>query len=481
MNRTSLHAAWPLFGLVSACSAAPLDEPLAQDDQPLSVISSSLACPWVGKSIVSATPMSYVEPARSQPSLDFVGTDLGNWFHHGGKNYVVFGDATRSYWTGNDDAYAQVMSLDACPKLKFITAPGGTGTTAAPFDLRFYTSPTTWWQYPLGANETSLGSSDGSNALAFSVVHRRCAYGCLGEACDATGVCVAPAAEGGQQRSIMVVSHFLSAPSASSSLQADALIHLRPWQSVSVRAVPRWDPATPFSGAYRGLPDRPDGEAASKPKLFVWGKPSFVAPVQQPTTLLYFDLNEPSPTRWQKPMVFTGLDSHGVPRWAYADPAAPTAPLAAPVITAASETIDGRPILVTGQLNVTWIPELARWLMVYGGRPPSEGSTAFAADSQYGFFYRSAPHPWGPWTAPARLWDARSAGFYDPGQPMYHPGTNASMQNPGEWPVTAVAGEYAASVFAPLTEDWGSFVRIRWAMSIFKPYRVLMMQTDLAR
>ncbi len=46
-----------------------------------------------------------------------------------------------------------------------------------------------------------------------------------------------------------------------------------------------------------------------------------------------------------------------------------------------------------GELSVAWIGPIQRWMMTYNARHPD------------GIVYRTAPKPWGPWTAPQLLYD----------------------------------------------------------------------------
>lgn len=478
-------------------AASSPDPSTAETSAPLTHLSTSLGCAWVGRSIGGATPLSYLEPRASQPSLDFIGTDLGTFFHHAGVDYVVFGDATRSTYWANDDAYAVMTDRSSCPKLSFVTQAGPAGPTAAPLRLRLPIAGTTSFvDHPLGANETSIGLSDGRDAFAMSIVHRPCALGCAaGDSCCPAGardcvpgVCVAGAADGGPfLRSGFFISKFDAAPRSSNVVTAEGTLQPKSWQSIAARAVPRFKPTAPSDGVYQGMPQRPEGAAATAPKLFVWGRPAFAAATQQPTFLLYYDLAEPSVTRWQKPMVFSGLDGAGNPTWQWTDPAQLETPAAVPVIAASTEVVDGVPLLAPGLMSVAWIEELGQWLMIYGGRAaglPTKGDklgTRFADDPRYGMVYRTAPHPWGPWSPPQRLWSATTDGGYARGGPMWHPVSNPDMRDPADWSSAFVGGEYGPGIMDRLTTSAGSAVTVRWAMSTLNPYRVWMMESSFSR
>ena len=507
-SRVVAAALVALSCLAAACGdgeSRPSDEPVTGSTSLALIthLSTTVGCPWVGRAITGSTPAWFLEPRSSQPGLDFLGTDLGGYFHHLGVDYVMFGDATRSVWLRNDDAYAQMTDRSPCPKLRFVTEVGPTGllTAAAP-RVRLRDPVTSrLYDWPLGANETSTGISDGRDAFTISAVHKRCTVdsecGTRGDTCCPAGsvdcepgVCTARVADGGPfSRSAFLISKFDREPRTSPDLVIEGTNQLRLWQSIAARAVPRFDPRTPFAGAYHGMPNRPEGAAASQPKLFVWGRPAFGATIQQATYLLYYDLAEPSVTRWQKPMVFSGFDAAGAPIWKWTDPAQLETSVALPVIPAATETIGGAPILLPGLMSVSWVEELGTWLMIYGGRPPGAPDakhgdklgTRFAGDATLGLVYRTAPHPWGPWSAPKPLWSAARDGGYAPGGPLWHPITNAAMHTPGEWPDPIVGGEYGPGIMDRLTTVTGSTVTVRWAMSSFDPYRVWMMESRFSR
>jgi hypothetical protein len=79
----------------------------------------------------------------------------------------------------------------------------------------------------------------------------------------------------------------------------------------------------------------------------------------------------------------TGIDAAGAPVWGGTPDAAVGvfSPANAPCM---------------GELSVTWNPYLRKWLMLYG------------CDQPRGINFRVADHPWGPWSAPALLFEPRS-------------------------------------------------------------------------
>lgn len=452
-------------------------------------LTTRMECPWVGADVRDARGslrMHYENPATVQPGLQLVGTDLAFPFYFGGRDYVLFGDTGRGGGGGAmlaDDSYAQLIDLDPCPRLSFPAQPSPTG--AEPVPLRV------WWpvggsylEVPMGANQTPVGGfSDGTSAWAMVIGRRPCASDgdcATGDTCGA-GTCIAGAGSGGPYpRSMLGYGRFWYPPHSWNHVVLEGWLSAREWQTTAARAVPRFDPADPLSPRYFGAPNVPDGVAASMPALFVWGRPAFASSIQQPTYLAYYDLRDSGARRWD-PWYFVGTDATGRPRWRRGSQTATTFADAVPVVSAASESIEGAPILANGQMSVSWVPDLERWIMIYGGRPPLvDSSTLFADDRTFGIYFRLSPHPWGPWSPPMRLWDANTGGFYSEGGPMYHPVTNASMQNAGEWPVDSAGAEYGVGIFDRLTAHAPHEVTIRWAMSLWHPYRVVMMSTTFA-
>ncbi len=102
-----------------------------------------------------------------------------------------------------------------------------------------------------------------------------------------------------------------------------------------------------------------------------------------------------------RPQHFTGFDATtGAPSWSD-DPDA-----AKPLFT--------RDFELTNQIDVKYVPELDRWVMLYGGDladglnpPPVPDQPRHGA-----IHMRTAPHPWGPWSRPTPLLWREHAPWY---------------------------------------------------------------------
>ncbi len=149
---------------------------------------------------------------------------------------------------------------------------------------------------------------------------------------------------------------------------------------------------------------------------------------------------------------------------------------------------------VTGQMTITWLPTLRRWVMIYGGGISSLfGKLIFREDwptngqlpTAGPLWIRSAEHPWGPWTAPRPLLDPGSAasasGEYGSGGVLYSPnctGTACAETEVG-W-MADPGGLYGPNIVEPWTTEYtdGS-VDLYWNMSTWNPYEVVFMKTKL--
>lgn len=472
-----------------ACSAGPGSAP-AVEEEPIASAQSAikatttLACPWVGAPVGPAgSPLLFANPSSS---IDLLGTDLGSAFQHQGSWYLLFGDATRSFWSADDDAMARWWPPSApsgrdCPKIEIVTEPTKSGLTAAPLHAWVAGAGLT-----MGANRTfGPGFSDGSAAYTMLTVERPCASAAdcrAGDACTA-GMCSAPIGEGGPfPRAILGIGKFRGAPGASRDVDVVSSIMASQFEAVTVKAVPAFDPRLATPSLWYGEPAMPPGVGApaTRPALFVWGRPSFASAHQQGAYLVYYDLQAPPDTRWSKPRYLKGFDVAGRPTWGVGTPTDLEFVGARSIFDPATEVVDGAPILATGQLSVSFVPGLGKWLMIYGGRPIT-ADTSFADAPGYGIYFRVAPDPWGPWTAPQRLWDARSAGFYAAGGPMWHPLTNSTRRNEAEFGASLVGGEYGVAILDPLVVTTTGGARVQWTVSTWNPYRVFLMSSAISR
>jgi hypothetical protein len=189
------------------------------------------------------------------------------------------------------------------------------------------------------------------------------------------------------------------------------------------------------------------------------------------------------------PQYFAGLDQQGAATWSE------DSTRARPAASGASEVaaLDGQatpvPILFTGSMSITTIPAFGpegyRWLMAYGGRAPM-GVDYYSTDTdpRLGLYFRLARDPWGPWTAPRRLWTA-----YSPEGPslVYRPDWDGVASDEGRGPRSCdnknpyedIGVEYSPQVIERFSRVDGDTLTIHWFMSIWNPYRVIQMRSAI--
>ncbi len=147
---------------------------------------------------------------------------------------------------------------------------------------------------------------------------------------------------------------------------------------------------------------------------------------------------------------FTGLDATGNPLWS-------------------ANELDAIALFdqpCVGELSVAWNKFIRRWVMFYNCDPPR------------GINYRTARHPWGPWTQPQLLfepWDDLGYAHF-----MHADWTFRNLDavhNPGrqnEW-----GGEYGPYMFRELATGTDNRTTIYFTMSTWNPYVTVLMKTEL--
>jgi Cys-rich repeat protein len=263
---------------------------------------------------------------------------------------------------------------------------------------------------------------------------------------------------------------------------------------------------TPPAAGRAFAPDyRPAAEPGTGARVFVWGRPHFIgvnaAGRGVGQYFAYVDLPAGPGYAWQ-PQYFAGLDEHGLPRFSPNERDAAPADL--------DDTVPGvqanDPHDIVDQVSIAWIPELSKWLMIYGGgmvNLPIEPVLAkcgvlqlFAGDEctqvvigNGAFRMRTADHPWGPWTPPQDVLvagdPAKPEGQYGPGGMLRHPDctapdcaphTAARDVNPREYGFF-----YAANIIEQWTRPAGDGVDLIWNASTWDPYRVILLRTRINR
>lgn len=452
--------------------------------------------------------LHYLNPKVSQPHLRLVGTDLGFAFAHEGTNIILFGDTWPLPTFPQDDSLATFPSTrrNSCPVLTFPSQRFPPASRPVkPIRVFHMVSPGHWSAYPMGALKTPLaGFSSGDKAYGiFSIGAQACSdtVPCdTGDICFCTnddpgtharlpGICAAPAGPSASPNYPRPKPRPIAAASHLPDFYEEGYLSLRDFVNITVRVVPHFDPETPAENIYYVDPKVSFESQATRPAVLVWGKPAFVSLVNPvPTYLMYYDLTASGAAKWI-PHYYTGIVA-GIPQWSTVPSTAKIAPGMTPVITADTEIIDGAPIMYPAQISVSFVPSLETWIMLYGGRPP--GNPLFADDPKVGIYMRHASQPWGPWSAPRRIWSAVADGGHT--SFMFHPVKNPNaydynLSSSTEIPAHPVprnsandyGAEYGASIIDAMT--WHDIAsgktHIYWAMSTWNPYRVVLMHTIL--
>jgi hypothetical protein len=162
-------------------------------------------------------------------------------------------------------------------------------------------------------------------------------------------------------------------------------------------------------------------------------------------------------------LYYVGTDGSGAPRWQ------PEESQAVPLVR------DG----TLGDVSVTWCAALRLWLMVYDSRMPGSA----------GILLSHASLPWGPWSAPQVIFNARRDGalgrfIHDP-QLRPDDGLAGPVIGKGQRDPSAVHG----GAYAPyVIERWTRFertsttageLRIFYVLSTWNPYVVVLMMSRL--
>ena len=162
-------------------------------------------------------------------------------------------------------------------------------------------------------------------------------------------------------------------------------------------------------------------------------------------------------------LYYAGLDANGGPRWE------PRESSATPIITNGT----------LGDVSVIWCRELKLWLMTYDSRAPAAAGILFSYSTT----------PWGPWSAPQLLFNARNDGAL--GQFIHDPGIRPDDGLAG--PVIGKGQKDPAAVhggaYAPyMVEHWTKVGRrssndreldIYYVLSTWNPYVVVLMTSRL--
>jgi hypothetical protein len=126
---------------------------------------------------------------------------------------------------------------------------------------------------------------------------------------------------------------------------------------------------------------------------------------------------------------------------------------------------------VFGDLSVQFVEQLGLWLMTYDSRIPQ------------GVILRHATQPWGPWSDPIVIFNAQrdlAVGAY-----LHNPRLRPDdgLDGPvigGRDPARVAGGAYAPYMIERFTQIKGNSLILRYVMSTWNPYVVVLMRSTLA-
>jgi hypothetical protein len=269
----------------------------------------------------------------------------------------------------------------------------------------------------------------------------------------------------------------------------------RKFMNPAIRTVNAFDPAGSVAPDYRA----PDGTDPRNDKVFVWGRPNFAGTgANGRDARLYFmvvDMPQGSvtpPFAW-KPQYFSGIVDRR-PQFSPNPADARALDLSSNGPDRTVETWD-----VVGQMTVSFIEPLGRWVMFYGGDLPQEAAdiilgpeSEMARDPSGSIHVRVANEPWGPWSAPEPLLKARAssaepavaAAERAPFGILHSSECNGSGCAPNEtaFPADERGRLYAPNIIEPWTEVRSDppAVDIYWNVSTWAPYQVVLMKSRFA-
>ena len=165
---------------------------------------------------------------------------------------------------------------------------------------------------------------------------------------------------------------------------------------------------------------------------------------------------------------FTGL-ANGQPTWSSSESAAVPVVMDNPLH---SPTY----VPTIGNVSVTYSNDLALWLMTYDGGGQSQ-STA-------GVYFTYASQPWGPWSEPQLIFNAKRDGAYgtfihDPSIVPDPPGDGLNGPTIGaNNPYTTRGAAYAPYMIERFTRVTGNKLSIYYTLSTWNPYTTVEMRSD---
>ncbi|MGZ8710413.1 MAG: DUF4185 domain-containing protein, partial [Thermoanaerobaculia bacterium] len=129
-----------------------------------------------------------------------------------------------------------------------------------------------------------------------------------------------------------------------------------------------------------------------------------------------------------------------------------------------------------GYVSVTFSEDLGLWLMTYDGGAHSQATA--------GVYFAYASEPWGPWSEPQLVFNARRDGamgtfIHDPSILPNPPGDGLNGPTIGQNdPHTTRGGIYAPYMIERFTTVSGNKLSIYYTLSTWNPYTVVEMRSD---
>lgn len=228
-------------------------------------------------------------------------------------------------------------------------------------------------------------------------------------------------------------------------------------------------------------------------KVMLWGRPWFSGARGRDARLYlqYFDIPKYDPSgRFDlQPHYFTHVAA-GVPQFSTREIDARPLDLSYPDGDPTTEQYD-----VVGELSISWIEPLHKWLMLYGGQygpggllvMQGAGASEVQPDPEGGILIRFADHPWGPWSSPRRVLRARTLDDTivplpsAPNGILARPDCTAPDCPPSEpnYPASERGELYSAHLIEPWTTAREHAVDVYWVVSTWNPYQVVLLKTEL--
>lgn len=280
----------------------------------------------------------------------------------------------------------------------------------------------------------------------------------------------------------------------------------QPWETqrffnMTSRTVTDFDPARSGGDGNDYTPAL--GNDLPRSGVLMWGRPQFggIGSEGRDAQLYLAWVAMPEPDAdmhfaWQ-PHYFTGLDHDGKPQ--FSERELDARPLDLDAATAGDQPEEVRDIV--GQMGISWVPSLARFVMFYGGdASPMFANPIFGddidkvrRDPEGSLFVRFAEQPWGPWTAPrpfmaAGHWssDAEPVEQYAPGGILAHnncQGDTCARFDPA-YRLDPGNNNNGVLYGANIVDDWTSAhdgqTDLYWFVSTWNPYQVVLMKTSLS-